>query len=130
MEIISAESPSTRRQPLPTRPPRLAELRVAINQWVTGDGIIFPARIGDCNLRRDPFNHPARNLRRDPFESSFRSRTRWKDRTALTRRNCYEITTCSALARRNFWVRLRDGYGVLQGHSTEGVAAHFLKVKK
>ena len=38
--------------------------------------------------------------------------------------------TGSALARRIFWVRLRDGHGVLQGHSTEGVAAHFLKVKK
>ena len=42
------------------------------------------------------------------------------------------ISACFVLARerRNFWVCLRDGYSVLQAHSTEGVASHFLKVKK
>ena len=37
---------------------------------------------------------------------------------------------CVARERRIFWVCLRDGYSVLQAHSTEGVASHFLKVKK
>ena len=47
-----------------------------------------------------------------------------------THTRMYANRTGSALARRSFWVHLRDGYGVLQGHSTEGAAAHFLKVKK
>ena len=30
---------------------------LAIDLWVTGDGTIFPVRIGDNNSRRDGFNH-------------------------------------------------------------------------
>ena len=59
--------------PWPTRPPRLSDLRVAIDLWVTGDGTIFPVQIGDNNSRRAGFNHLPRVSEPglSPFENSY-----------------------------------------------------------